>query len=183
MLSRGQKSSYRCDQCKYDYKLRRTKISGLATNKGESFLCEKYRRRCPNNNFLLVALSSLTILLLSILLYLSGFVASAMIDIVEYRPSYAGAGGFFEDMFISDSAIIQESVSSAFEFFDQYILGQFDDGGTKGDDAEPDIRRDPEAWDRWDEATKRGRKSEPTHGQSWIRATLAHMMKGASLVG
>lgn len=165
--SRGRSSSFRCDQCQYNYQMRRTMISGLASNK--------------------LALTTLTIISLLCTLYLAGFAASAVLDVVEYSParhssSYsgygAGGGSILDEFFISDSAIIREAIKSSWSFFENALGGSTDPTERWDGQDEPDIQKDPTAWDIWNERTSPRKSSK-----AGVRGGVEHMLKGASLLG
>jgi hypothetical protein len=126
-----------------------------------------------------------------VLLYLAGFLASAITDAVDHSPASAySKPSFFEEFYISDGAIIREAVGGAWSLLDQILSGsrvESDPAIEKWND-EPDIQKDPNAWDEWKErqsfpTSARGRSTSDSNIENWIRDTIRHLLKGASLVG
>lgn len=132
------------------------------------------------------ALTSLTICLLTVLLYLAGFLAAAITDVIDYAPSSSSSyaqSGFFEEFYISDGAIIREAVGGAWTLLDQIVgstAKMSSNSAAEEGGEEPDIQRDPNAWDQWNE---RQSSSSRSHSKSWFRRTIEHLLKGGTLVG
>ena len=123
-----------------------------------------------------VALTGITFLLLAVIIFLSGFIASFIIEVVDQR---AASGSIWDEIWVSDHVILGETVRTAVGFFEDKI-----DAFT----GEEQGRIQPDQTSFWTGLSGSGasqsRDSLPVDSMSpmWRRA-LAHTIKGFSLVG
>ncbi|KAI5476868.1 ORMDL family protein [Pseudohyphozyma bogoriensis] len=149
---------YKCDQCGYEYKLRRTKIAGLAQNP--------------------IALSGVTIAAFTLLIFFAGFIANFILSAVDARAAAMRESGGFGDIFVSDYVIMGEGVREAVDFF----------GSTVDKASWSALKAAPANEEEEDGSSYRYFRSMPKKAQkevkpTWARRTVEHFIKGLSLVG
>lgn len=146
----GANSFFRCDQCQYEYRISRSSVSGLATNK--------------------YALGIVTFVFFTLLIFLSGFLATGVLEAVQARQ----VRSVFDEFWVSDYQIMGETMQEAVQFF-----------GT-GIEKATGIKTNPvTSYDSppWYSFFKVSNSSTTSNQSTLLKRTIQHFIKGFSFVG
>ncbi|BGP52799.1 hypothetical protein JCM8202_003879 [Rhodotorula sphaerocarpa] len=164
----NERAFWECQQCGYQYRLRRTSLARLVTSP--------------------LTVTFLTLVFFLLLVFLAGFLANSLLAVVEQRA--ASSAGMLDDWFVSDHVLVGEGVREAVAFVShqleessliagrQLALDRMARGSADASDASYSYigsffgRRTPVA----------AEAESLANAPFWARAIL-HFTKGSALVG